>query len=84
VAVWPARRGNWEAGSLGQVRQVPLNPCRESRREHSHCTTRKLYAFASPIGSSIFCWLLFDILRCAMLSATRFFGVETTSEIAGN
>jgi hypothetical protein len=24
-----------EAGSLGQVRQVPLNPCRESRREHT-------------------------------------------------
>jgi hypothetical protein len=25
---------------LGQVRQVPLIPCRESRREQSHCKTR--------------------------------------------
>src|ERR1035438_4782302 len=25
VAVWPARRGKWEAGSLGQVRQERPN-----------------------------------------------------------
>ena len=35
VAVGPARCGIWKAGSLGQVRQEPLNPCRESRREQA-------------------------------------------------
>ena len=67
----------WEAGSLGQVRQVPLNPCRESRREHSHCKTQEVLSPVSPSGSGVVCWLLFEILRSAMLSRPDFPADET-------
>jgi len=53
-----------EAGSLGQVRQEPLNPCRETLREQAIARPRS----SSPVslsGSGEVCWLLFDILRCA-------------------
>ena len=51
VAVWPAPGGKREAGSLGQVRQAPLNPCRESLERTSHCMTREfnsLRALSAP------------------------------------
>ena len=80
MALVACLKRKWEAGSLGQVRQVPLNPCRESRREHSHCKTQEVLSPVSPSGSGIDCWLLFEILRSAMLSRLRFFAVETIGD----
>ena len=63
-------QGLKEAGSLGQVRQVPLIPCRESRREHSIARPEYPYVYGPrepKLARSPFDWRLVDLSNfCAV------------------
>ena len=61
--------GSREAGSLGQVRQVPLIPCRESFREHPIARPEE-YILASQywLGQS---WSLFENWRSSDLPESQ-------------
>jgi hypothetical protein len=57
--------GSWFVGSDEAALIVPLNPCREPRREQAIAMTRKAIPFVRLSGAGMFCRSIFENLRCA-------------------